>query len=270
MIGGVPVGTPCRERVSPQKCAQMAAIMNWPAPLEGETLPPLWHWLFCAPAVSHRDLGHDGHELASRLDARLDGLHRMWAAGEVTFLAPIPIGAELVRQTQLDGIVQKKGRSGALVFATLRHAWRCDGRDAIDEVQTLVYRASPGGADARVADPGEDDARMPSQLDDLQLFRYSALTFNSHRIHLDRSYCAENHGSPRLVAHAPLQATILARAATAQAGPLASFSFRALSPLREGDGFAAVLDGAAGVAQIRNSRDALCMEARFRSDMGLS
>ena len=262
---GKPIGNLCHEYVSPQKCAQLAAIFDWPAPQEGDPLPPLWHWLFCTAVVPRGAMGHDGHENAERLDPRLAGLHRMWAGGEILFDAPIPIGAELTRQTMLHDIVQKDGRSGPLLFATLAHIWQCEGKVVIRETQTLVYREAPGGSKYSVPDPGGEDARMPWHLDDLQLFRYSALTFNAHRIHLDRTYCAQNYGSSRVVAHAPLQATLVARAAEMGGGRLAHFRFRALNPLREGDGFAIEVDRAMLSGQIRNAQGVVCLDAQFEA-----
>jgi len=209
------------------------------------TVPPLGHWLYFLPDARQSAIGEDGH--ARRDDGGLlppvPLPRRMWAGGRVEFLAPIAVGAALTRVTTIAAIRAKRGASGDLLFVTLQHDITADGVPAIREEQDLVYRApastaAPAAPPTPVAPEPADAVRRVTP-DPVLLFRYSALTFNAHRIHYDRDYARHVEGYPGLVVHGPLIATLLldhARRTLPDLMP-ARFSFRAEAPLIDGAPF---------------------------------
>lgn len=223
------------------------ATFDRDAPADG-TMPQGVHWCLCTPEAATGALGEDGHPRRDIADAFLPPIplpRRMWAASEVAFLAPLPIGAAVERVTRIAGIEEKTGSSGPLAFVTLAHETFADGNLAVRETQTLVYREaaaagaplSPPPATGGAFDPAEwqvHDALVPQPP---LLFRYSALTFNSHRIHYDLPYAREIERYRGLVVHGPLMATLLLNLAAEWLGDnaLARFAFRALSPAIAGE-----------------------------------
>lgn len=209
------------------------------------TVPPLGHWLYFLPDARQSALGEDGHP------RRDDGgllppvqlPRRMWAGGRVEFLAPIAVGAALTRVTTITAIRAKRGASGDLLFVTLRHDIAADGIAAIREEQDLVYRASAAAPTASpVLSPVEPEPAAAVRRvtpDPVLLFRYSALTFNAHRIHYDRDYAGNVEGYAGLVVQGPLIATLLIDHARREMPSLkpARFSFRAEAPLIDGAPF---------------------------------
>jgi 3-methylfumaryl-CoA hydratase len=208
-------------------------------------VPPLGHWLYFLPDAPQSAIGADGHP---RRDER--GLlppvplpRRMWAGGRVEFLAPIAVGAALTRVTTIAAIRAKQGASGDLLFVTLQHDIAADGVPAIREEQDLVYRAAATASTAPStpppAEPEPADAVRRVTADPVLLFRYSALTFNAHRIHYDRDYARDVEGYAGLVVHGPLIATLLIDHARREMPTLAPrhFSFRAEAPLIDGAPF---------------------------------
>jgi 3-methylfumaryl-CoA hydratase len=187
-----------------------------PPPSDGQPLPPLWHWLAFLPSSSQRDLQVDGHVPLPVVPG--DGTwRRMFAGGRVELLGPCEIGGRLTRTRTFSEPVQKEGRSGPLVFTTVRHEITETGQVVIVEEQDLVYRptSDPGTAPPPVA-PVEGDQDPPtadwtrSLIPDTRLlFRFSALTYNAHRIHYDLPYAQQVEGYPELVVHGPLQAILL-------------------------------------------------------------
>jgi 3-methylfumaryl-CoA hydratase len=209
-------------------------------PEETEALPPLWHWAFFRPAALARDIGLDGHPRRGGFLPPIPLPRRMWVGGEVNFSAPLPIGARLTRETTIVDVTAKHGRGGALVFLTLEHNIRSEGTLLIREMQNIVYReAAPVGAlPERVVPqsaPREREAadwREALVPDPVLLFRYSALTFNAHRIHYDSIYARSEEGYPGLVVHGPLTATLLMDRLVNRHGPaVRRFAFRARQPL---------------------------------------
>lgn len=161
---------------------------------------------------------------------------RMWAGGRLAFAAPLCAGVPAERITWLDSVSRKDGRTGLLAFVTLRHEIRQDGRLCLTEWQDLVYREDPApapGASRPVPPqaPTDETDRRAAEFSSTLLFRYSALTFNGHRIHYDLDYARDVEGYGGLVVHGPLLAQQLMLMATDLMGPLARFSFRASSPL---------------------------------------
>lgn len=214
--------------------------LDGPPPRRGDALPAFQHWIYFLDATRGRDLGRDGHPAKTGRGGLVPDLglpRRMWAGGGLTFHAPLPIGAEAVRETTLESVARKSGRSGPLAFVTLRHEIRVEGALCVSERQDLVYREDPApGAPAPdpIMAPGMNtggEARSRAhRLGPVMLFRYSALTFNGHRIHYDRDYARDVEGYPGLVVHGPLIAQLLLGLAEEGHGPAASFEFRARSP----------------------------------------
>lgn len=200
------------------------------------TAPPLAHWLMFRAPVCQSELGADGHPQLSGVLAPYSGMRRMWASSDVTFLAPIPIGVPCVLQSRIASVEEKQGRSGRLVFTTRAHEVTCAGQLCVRETQNVVYRPpSPGGTDASEA--AEQGAWQRTLRPDItMLMRYSALTYNAHRIHYDRDYSTGEEGYPGLVVHGPLAATLLLDLYRHRCPNrrVSSFGFRARRPLFEG------------------------------------
>jgi 3-methylfumaryl-CoA hydratase len=166
----------------------------------------------------------------------------MWASSKVTFLAPITQGAAIARTSTVASVKEKSGSTGTLVFVEVDHATRADGVIAVEERQTIVYREAtttpaapaPDEADVNLSDWGWHRSLRPAEP---LLFRYSALTFNSHRIHYDRPYAVEEECYRGLVVHGPLTATLLLDLAARELGADAvkSFAFRGVSPAIAGE-----------------------------------
>jgi len=212
--------------------------------MPGEAMPQGFHWCLCLPDAPTASLGADGHPLRGESPASLlpplpHLPRRMWASSKVEFLSPIRLGAEIERRTTVQAIEAKRGGSGELVFVTLRHETLADGALAVREEQSLVYRAA-AASDAPLAPPpgkGRFDSAgwrahrlvVPSEA---LLFRYSALTFNSHRIHYDLPYAQNTERYRGLVVHGPLTATLLLDLAQRELGDnaLRAFAFRGMSP----------------------------------------
>ena len=203
----------------------------------GEPLPPLWHWLYFLARPRARDVDHDGHGLRGGFMPPVSLPRRMFAGASLEFLAPVPIGAQLAQESEILNIEEKSGRTGALVFVTVRHRISADGTAAIQETQTIVYReaGAPVPAPEIRADWPEAPAGAWVKLitpDPVMLFRYSALTFNGHRIHYDRPYALGEENYPGLIVHGPLIATLLMELVRLNAGrPVLKYSFRAAQPI---------------------------------------
>ncbi len=223
--------------------AGLAALLDhYPSAAATTTVPPLGHWLYFLPEARQSAIVDDGHprrDNASLLPP-VPLPRRMWAGGRVDFLAPIAIGAALTRVTTVDAIVPKRGASGDLLFVTLRHDIMADDVTAIREEQDLVYRgpAVGGAALASITPPPQlepADAIRRVVPDPVLLFRYSALTFNAHRIHYDRDYARTAEGYAGLVVQGPLIATLLIDHAQRTMPDVApkQFSFRAEAPLTD-------------------------------------
>jgi len=213
-------------------------------PWRAGELPPLGHWLLFPPDARQSDLGADGHP---RRDA--DGLpRRMWAGGRVRFLAPISLDRTVERETSQIAAHDRQGRSGRMRFVTLRHRLSVDGTPCIEEEQDIVYREAASGS-AVVPPPDAPVAAPPGSrtmvADPVQLFRYSALTFNSHRIHYDAPYARDVEGYPGLVVHGPYVATLLLDHALRRhpRARVSAFRFRAMRPIFANDPFTLGLTG---------------------------
>lgn len=203
-----------------------------------ETGPQGIHWCLGTPDAPTAALGPDGHPAGGGGFLPASPLpRRMWAASAVSFHAPISEGAEVERVSTVASVTEKTGGSGRLLFVEVDHRTTADGALAVEERQTLVYREPPTpGAAAPVPPPPAADERWDWRRELTPtpplLFRYSALTFNTHRIHYDQPYATGEEGYPSLVVHGPLMATLLLDLADRELGPdrLASFTFRAVAP----------------------------------------
>ena len=202
------------ELVTATPVAALSATLDRddPAPVPGTALPPLWHWLYFTPLARHSELGADGHARRGGFLPAVPLPRRMWAGGRLDFLQPLRVGETVTRVSSIKDVSIKQGRSGALVFVCVKHDFQTAQGLALSEEHDIVYRDAPlPGAPApepTQAPRGEQFSReiVP---DPVLLFRYSALTFNGHRIHYDRSYVTGVEGYPGLIVHGPLIATLL-------------------------------------------------------------
>ena len=206
-------------------------------PAAGTPIPAPWHWLYFLPRTRRSDVGADGHALRGGFLPPVPLPRRMWAGSDLTFRAPLRVGDAVTRVSTIDSIEQKAGRSGMLVFVKVRHeiSRTADGAPAITEFHDIVYRDVPRPEAASAAPPRPPVAAFERRWlpDEVLLFRYSALTFNGHRIHYDRRYATEVEGYPGLVVHGPLIATLLLDLLRDQqpAARVTRFTFRAMRPL---------------------------------------
>jgi 3-methylfumaryl-CoA hydratase len=239
------------------------------SPQPGDAVPLLAHWLYCLPYTPLADAGPDGHARRGGLAPPAAPPRRMWAGSDIRFHRPLRIGTTVTRRSRIGDVTEKEGRSGRLMFVRIDHEWSDDDGAVLDEAQTLVYR-DPPVTDAPAPDPRPAPAEHQWQHrivpDPVLLFRYSALTFNSHRIHYDRRHAMEAEGYAGLVVHGPLIATLLLHALIAEhpSADVASFSFRAVRPIFDVAPFfiAGSLDGAGSAALFASDESgALCVSA---------
>lgn len=235
-----------------------------------DPLPPLWHWLYFWTAAPQEQLGADGHPGRGGFLPPVPLPRRMWAGGRLTFHVALPIDIDATRTSTVKQVDVKKGASGALAFVTVAHEVSVDGTLCISEEHDIVYRAAPlPGASLPAPKPAPQDATWSRTIvpDPVLLFRYSALTFNGHRIHYDRSYVTQVEGYPGLIVHGPLIATLLADLVRRQLphASMRSFDFRAVGPLFDTEPF--TLNGRLDADGIHvhlwaaNARGALAMQA---------
>lgn len=208
-----------------------------PLPQAGTELPPLWHWLFFLPHHRQSDIGPDGHAKRGGFLPPVPLPRRMWAGGRLHWYAPLRVGDVVKRVSTIESVTHKSGRSGDLLFVLVKHEVHNAQGLCLTEEHDIVYRPAPQAVDP-VPTPvaAEKNATWQRDIapDDVLLFRYSALTFNGHRIHYDRKYVTQVEGYPGLIVHGPLIATLLVdlvRRHTAR--PIRSFEFKALRPTFE-------------------------------------
>jgi 3-methylfumaryl-CoA hydratase len=227
------------DSIGPTPVIALTATLDHPAAkiATGTPLPPLWHWLYFLPMHRQSEIGPDGHAKRGGFMPPVPLPRRMWAGSQFEFRSPVRVGDRVARTSTIDDVTTKEGRTGKLVFVKVRHELRCN--DAADvsliEFHDIVYRDA-----VKPGDVEPPPLRAPSGAtwqreivpDDVLLFRYSALTFNGHRIHYDRKYVTEVEGYPGLIVHGPLIATLLMdllRRQTPQAD-VATFRFKAVRP----------------------------------------
>ncbi|MFF7708845.1 MaoC family dehydratase N-terminal domain-containing protein [Pseudomonas sp. NPDC007930] len=212
---------------------RIAATFGEAAPADGEALPLLWHWCFFQDAHPEAALGSDGHPARGGFLPPAANRNRMWAGGRLSFIAPLAVGAAAQRRSSVLRIEEKHGRSGALLFVTVLHEYHQHGQLCVREEQDIVYREpTPPKLDSGAA-PGAGHWQETIEPSPTLLFRYSAVTFNGHRIHYDYPYTTATEGYPGLVVHGPLIATLNLRA-FCRAHPsktVRQFAFRGVRPL---------------------------------------
>ena len=228
------------QRVDEITAAPLAALSatldrDDPAPLPGSDVPPLWHWLYFLPMARASEIGPDGHPRRGGFLPPVNLPRRMWAGGRLSFHHALQVGDEVTRRSTIQNVEVKSGRSGSLVFVTVRHEIANARGVAVIEEHDIVYRDAPvPGAPAAPPQAAPSDAVLSLTIvpNDVLLFRYSALTFNGHRIHYDRKYATEVEGYPGLVVHGPLIATLLLELLRRQRPDAAvkTFAFKALRP----------------------------------------
>ncbi|MBN9355499.1 MAG: MaoC family dehydratase N-terminal domain-containing protein [Herbaspirillum huttiense] len=264
------------DQISPAFAAALAATLDGPRqPQAGDALPPLWHWIYFWSVCRQSEVGADGHPQRGGFLPPVPLPRRMWAGGRLRFAAPLPIGAEAEKVSRIASVDVKQGRTGALAFVTVQHTIRHQGQLCLTEEHDIVYRDLPQpGAPVVVPKSAPTDARWSRRVepDPVLLFRYSALTFNGHRIHYDRSYVTEVEGYPGLIVHGPLIATLLADL-VAREMPQAlmrEFNFRSVGTLFDTEPFTLcgkpAVDGKSVALWAQNERGGLAMQAEALLD----
>ena len=207
-------------------------------PPAGTPLPALWHWLYFLPLARQSEIGPDGHPKRGGFLPPVPLPRRMWAGSQFEFHRPLRIGDMLTRTSTIADVTEKSGRTGPLVFVKVRHEIRRNDETAValTEFHDIVYREAPKPDDVApspTAAPAESPWEKKWVPDDVLLFRYSALTFNGHRIHYDRRYVTEVEGYPGLIVHGPLIATLLIDLLRHQLpdADVARYEFRAVRPV---------------------------------------
>ncbi len=197
---------------SPLERAAATLDRNDPPPADGEPVPPGWHWFYFLPSALQSEIGEDGHPRLGGFLPPVPLPQRMWAGGRMTFEQPLKVGETATRRSEVIKVKPKSGRSGQLVFVTIRHTISGTSGPATVEEHDIVYReeAKPGAsAAAPIPIPHRAHWSRIVAPDPVLLFRFSALTFNGHRIHYDRPYCETEAGYPGLVVHGPLTFILL-------------------------------------------------------------
>jgi 3-methylfumaryl-CoA hydratase len=251
------------DRIDAGHAARWLATLDRNAPTGG-TLPQGFHFCLCLPDAATAQLGPDGHP---RRDDSPDSFlppvplpRRMWASSKIEFFAPLHLAEGVTRQSRVLSVTAKQGGSGSLVFVEVEHETAGAKGLAVREVQSLVYR-EPSPAGAPPAPPAPTDATFdPAGWDqhraltpgETLLFRYSALTFNTHRIHYDLAYATGQEGYRGLIVHGPLTATLLLDLAQRHLGDnaLRRFAFRGLTPAVCGEELHLVMRGSGDAIEL--------------------
>lgn len=233
-----------QDAMDPWQAAALHATLDLdgPPPTRGDPVHPLWHFVYFREAARASELGHDGHPKTGRFMPDTGLPRRMWAGGRLEFTGALKLGTAAKRISAVQNVALKQGGAGPLSFVTVRHEIMQGDEVVVREEQDIVYRAMPSPDDPpRPAPPIKDDTPVWTKemsADSTLLFRYSALTFNGHKIHYDLRHATEVEGYPDLVVHGPLLAQLLADLARTGSGrPLKRFEFRAVSPVFRGQVF---------------------------------
>lgn len=229
------------DRIAPWPVAAFSALLDLPGPVaeEGDPLPSLWHWFFFLDHPMRSELGDDGHPVSGHFLPPIPDRRRMFAGGRLHVREPLLVGEQITRRSELLDVRVKNGRSGEMAFVTVRHSFLRGSTVLMTEEQDVVYRSQAAGEQR--ATPHEADGRanvdahgwtVELPTDPALLFRFSALTYNSHRIHYDEPYATGVEGYPGLVVHGPLLALLLLEIPRRHqpARPVTGFEFRLLRP----------------------------------------
>jgi 3-methylfumaryl-CoA hydratase len=237
------------ELLVPGPAEALGALLDVPVPDldHGAGLPLLWHWIYLLDRPAQADLGPDGHPARGAVPAPPGpGRRRMWAGGLVRADGPLRCGEPATRRSRVASVQDKQGRSGPMTFVAVQDQISQRGQVVIEERQDIVYRAAPppqapaGGQAAEDPVVPSADGEWAIEVSPVLLFRFSALTYNAHRIHYDRGYARDVEGYQGLLTHGPLQAIAMAEAARAAGGTAtggsAMFAYRLESPLFDQQG----------------------------------
>jgi 3-methylfumaryl-CoA hydratase len=227
-----------RDQITAAPVRGLNATLDHPALAVETGMPlfPLWHWLYFLPQHRQSEIGPDGHAKRGGFLPPVPLPRRMWAGSQFEFRAPVRVGDAVERVSTIADVTSKEGRTGPLVFVKVRHELRCNGAadPAIVEFHDIVYRDAkkPGDVEPPPTPAAQGEWQREIVPDDVLLFRYSALTFNGHRIHYDRQYVTQVEGYPGLIVHGPLIATLLMDLVRRHApqAQVASFRFKAVRP----------------------------------------
>lgn len=252
-----------------QAQALAAALDNEELPQKGDQLPPFWEWMYFLPTPQASATGADGHPDKGGFLPPVPLPRRMWAAGEVQLFSPLIIGESARRTSTIESVELKQGSTGTLVFVNIAHEIFQNDTLCIQQIQNIVYREQPA-ADAPLPPakdaPAEADFSEIICPDPVLLFRYSALTYNGHRIHYDRNYAREEELYPALVVHGPLLVTLLLELKRHNLTSLTvqNFKFRAVRPTFDNADFkvSGKLDGNALSLWSSDQNNALCMTVK--------
>jgi len=228
-----------RDTASRLVASRMAGLLDRAAPVDGDPWPPAWTWALFWPAMPHSEAGPDGHPARGEFLPPVHLPRRMWAGSTIAIEKPLVVGEEVCRTSTIVNIVEKTGRSCALVFVTVDHVIEGTAGGLMRESQRIAYReaatpGSPGSTPQAGSGPGfEPQWQDRVEPDALLLFQYSAVTYNTHRIHYDYPYATEVEGYPGLVVHGPLTATLLMELLSKNlpGRAVSSFNITAMRPL---------------------------------------
>lgn len=263
--------------IDARTATMLAAIFDQAPMRDGDELPPSWHWAFFIEPALQRDLGADGHARKGGFLPPIDLPRRMFAGSYIKFHRPLLIGGTYRRASKIASIEMKEGRSGKLAFVKVEHVISdAEGTEHLTEQQDIVYREPDGATKKSAPAPMEVKAWTWTQdivTDPVMLFRYSAVTFNGHRIHYDHSYVTQEEGYPGLVVHGPLLATLMLESLREKLPHerVASFRFAGKAPVFSGQKFQAAgkadLDNnAVELAILRGGQIAMTGQAMLRSN----
>lgn len=227
------------ETISGAVAESVAAVLDMDGERfgEGDPLPPLWHWFHFLPKAPMSRIDIDGHPKRGGFFPPVKQPRRMFAGARMKFLQPLIIGKQAVREGEILSVTEKSGKSGNLVFVTARYRIRQNNELCVEEEQDIVYKddGPPVPAPVPLAalpDPGANVWVKDVTPSTVLLFRFSAITFNAHRIHYDRPYAMKEEGYPGLVVHGPLTALLLLEMTRARSGKrIAGFTFQGRAPL---------------------------------------
>jgi len=229
------------DSMAPEQLQRFAALMdqNPDSVSSGSELPPCAHWCFFTPVDRQSNIAADGHAMKGDFLPPVELPKRMWAGGKITFKKPLLAGTPAKKISTVESINNKEGRTGKLCFVTVRHQVSARGAVAVDEEQQIVYRkesendAYPTRTQPLDINPDWEISTTP---DSVQLFRFSALTFNSHRIHYDQDYVRKTEGYPGLVVHGPYLLVLLLDALRSRdESVIEDVEYRAVGPVYLGE-----------------------------------
>jgi 3-methylfumaryl-CoA hydratase len=249
--------------------AALSALLDRddPPPRAGDAAPPLAHWLYFLPMYRQSEAGPDGHAVKGAFLPPVDLPRRMWAGSRLEFARPLEVGARVKRVSTIKDVREKEGRSGRLVFVTVRHEVSDAKGLVLSDEHDIVFRGESALTAKPTPAPAGETWHREIHPDPVLLFRYSAVTFNSHRIHYDHPYVTQVEGYPGLVVHGPLTATLLIDLLRRNAPDvkLKTFAFRAMRPLYDTANFSTcgLPDEAQRSARLwtRDAEGAVTMEA---------